>query len=279
MTMIMLYRNTRVQNRDRGSVWELEGDDRKILNRADELYGNYKSTLKDINNKRTEEESKFLAPKLSEYISASGTLNPDNKEDIGIAMSIIADATNPATGFIDVDKKKQYNIETINSWLKDPQEKLVTHLRLSKNYDGSGKLTVEHNKDIYTIPLSADKFKSYYPNYSGLSWLSQVKSDLKQSNNTTNTNVVGDPVHATFTGDDLPLINGTDYASKVRVDIEGDVDNNGSENDLYQIRLYVHDGNTWHDAIINQKGYLPEGELERKFKAIGMDAVKYVLEH
>jgi hypothetical protein len=260
--------------------FSLSSSQRALVQRVEEVYNKYKPVLKTLEEQRLKEESDYLAPKIAQFVSTSGTLNKENKEDMRRVTSAIGDAANTKTGMVDVDSKKEFDISKINSWMADAKISKVVNYRVSKNFDGSGVLTIEYNKDIQKIPLSADRFAEYFPEYAKLSWMNKVKFDLKRSPySTTNINKREDATHSGFTGYDLPDLRETTWASKVRVDIEGGYKNDGSSADLYQIRVYVLDGSLWKSKVVNQLGHLPEGEVERKFNNIGMEVVDYILKN
>ena len=194
------------------------------------------------------------------------------------ADRILANAANPPAGRIDVDNKKDFNIEEINKWRQDSKLSKTIDYRISKNYDGSATFIIQNGKEVQKIPLSAEQFNNYFPRYAAVNPITRMKYlTLSSPENTTNAVKKGDPVNAAFSGYSLPLLQDTTIASRVRYDVEGSSRNVGDRNGRYLIRVYVFDGKIWHQEIINQKGYIGEEEIQDKLNNIGMDVVNHIL--
>lgn len=225
-------------------------------------------------------ESDYLTSKTPENFSMSGTLNKKNDIDMQNTEALISDSMNPELGSLDLNTYKDYDAETVQAWRQDEKINKSLDYRIVKNYDGSGELIIQNGKQIQKIPMSPMQFNNYYPRYAQSNPVSRIKSTILASpGNTTNINKRGDAVNAAYTGYDIPLLKGTNYAKNVRFDVEGAKSNTGGKIDSYQIRLYVLDGNIWKDMVINQKGYIGEEQIEDAISGIGMDLVNYTLKN
>jgi hypothetical protein len=93
------------------------------------------------------------------------------------------------------------------------------------------------------------------------------------------TNVMGreNPIGAKYSGYTIPGIAYTNYAPRVRFDVEGAKGNNGGENDRFQVRLYAFDGTTWKKDILNQQGHVSAAGVEEILNQIGPLTVEEVL--
>ena len=150
---------------------------------------------------------------------------------------------------------------------------------INKNYDGSGSLIVQHGTEQQTIPLSADQFMNYFPRYAVLNPITKMKNDILSSpENTTNPLRKNEPTTAAYTGNSIPNLRGTNFATRVRYDVEGASSNNGSSSDGYVIRVYAcDDKGGWHQGIITEQGYIGEGKIQAAIDMIGMEVVEKIL--
>ena len=124
-----------------------------------------------------------------------------------------------------------------------------------------GSLRIMNGSEVQEIPLNGKQLAKYFPQAAKGHALDSAKFMIMGSSTKT-TNSMGfrdggpdGAVNAAFTGDQLPLIQGSRYASLVRFDIEGASDNDGDDDDLYQLRMYVNDNGIWKSDIVNKEGY------------------------
>jgi len=246
---------------------------RKIAKAATPLVSGFIKQKFDI-------EAEYLTSKTPENFSMSGTLNKTNDIDMQNTQSLISDSMNPALGSLDLGSYKDFDAEIVQKWRQDETISKSLDYRIVKNYDGSGELIIQNGKDIQKIPMSTMQFNNYYPRYAKSNPVTKIKNTILASpGNTTNINKRGDAVNAQYTGYDVPLLQGTNYAKNVRFDVEGAKSNTGGKIDSYQIRLYVFNNNIWKDMVINQKGYIGEEQIQDAISDIGMDLVNETLKN
>ena len=256
----------------------LTATEKVLVNKADDVYKQNSSTVsKNFSDKLTA-ESNYLATKMPEFMTMEGTLDRENKEDMRRITALISDSKNPSTGIIDVNKKSDFNPDLVTKWREDPKIKDVDY-RIIKNYDGSAKVIIQHGTEVQSIPLTADTFNRYFPRYAEVSPITQMKNDILSSpENTTNILHRGDPVNAAYTGYNIPNLQGTNYASRVRYDVEGTASNTGAPTDKYQVRVYAcDDKGQWHQDVINQTGYIGEERIQDAINMIGTDVIANIL--
>ena len=261
---------------DHNNGKRLTQEQKIILDRAGSLANHYGGSIDKLIDQKLTIESDYLATKMPKYQTMEGTLDVNNKHDISMAHQLISNAIGSNLPGLDTEHGEGFDIPTLTQWQEDPKIKQNLTYRIVKNYDGSGKFIVQHGKDRQTIPMTAERFKDYFPRYSEVNPVTQIKDIILQSpEKTTNPLKKGDPVNAAFRGTNLPLLQGTNYASKVRYDIEAS-STKGPITD-YMIRLYVWDGRIWHDALITQNKFVSDVDLQDKINGIGMEMVNYVL--
>jgi hypothetical protein len=169
----------------------------------------------------------------------------------------------------------------INQWRADYGDEKLTYVA-EKKYDGSGYLKVYNpSNEKQIIPLSPAQLQRYFPKVAKSSIMTPIKfQTLTSPGHTTNSMGSQNPAGAFLSGYSnlLPGLNGSKYAGRVRVDIEGDPDNNGSEADRYQVVMYAHDGKTWKaPTVVNNQGYVDAAGVEEILANIGETTVKDVL--
>jgi len=248
-----------------------------VYNKAKQISEHAAPVVSGLIKQKLDLESSYLTNKMPESFSMSGTLNKTNKLDMQHTDALISDSMNPALGMLDLEKSKDFDPATVSKW---KTEKKPLDYRIVKNYDGSGELIIQNGTEIQKIPMTPETFNNYYPRYAQTNPVTRIKSMILASpGNTTNINKRGDAVNAQFTGYDVPLLKGTNYAKNVRFDIEGAKSNTGGKIDNYQVRLYAFDGKVWHSSVINQQGYIGEEQIQDAINGIGMDLVNYTLKH
>ena len=215
---------------------------------------------------------------MPEVQTTFGTLNMGDKVTKVRTENLIGNAIKryDELGALDVTNPGDFSKSTMSEWAKKGLENL--QIVAEKRYDGSGQLVIYNEGAKQIIPLTADQLAAYYPNVARNSFMTNVKyMTLSSPGRTTNSVSPGDPVNAYMSGYDIPGIRQSAYAPKVRLDVEGAPNNNGSDRDRFQVRMYVYNGSTWKDAVLNQQGYVNASGIEEIFNGIGPTTVKDVL--
>jgi hypothetical protein len=253
--------------------------DKQLEEKGYSVYSKFNTEVVDNYTKKLNAESEYLTTKTNEYMTMEGTLSNSNKVDMNIADQLIANSIANPIGMIDVNRKSEFNATTITSWREDPKIKGNLDYRLIKNSDGSGTFVIQHGSDKQIIPLTASYMSTYYPQYAGISSINTMKDAIMSSPEfTTNPISKGNPTSALYTGYAIPNLRDTEWASRVRFDVEGSFRNIGSPEDDYQIRVYViDDKGLWHDEIINQTGFIKEGRIMEAVEGIGTEVIMQIL--
>jgi hypothetical protein len=102
---------------------------------------------------------------------------------------------------------------------------------------------------------------------------------LASPNKTTNVTGTVDPVNAYISGYSLPGIASSPLAPKVRVDIEGSANNDGSAADKFQVRLYYNTNDGWKNTILNNQGYVTEDGVQTILENIGPNTIQSMLKY
>lgn len=254
--------------------------ERSINNKVNTLVRQVNPSISKLVEAKTIKESEYLADKTPDAFPTNGTLSKDNETDMDHVAQLISESMNPDTEIIDVTKKSDWSGKKVTEW-RD-KEAIAKNLdyRLRINPDGTGKLIVAHGTEEYTIPLTARAFAAYFPRYAEKSPVDNIKKLIIGSvNGTTNINKKGDAVNSEYTGYTLPLLKDTNYASKVRYDVEGRKSITGGKYDGYQVRVYVYDDKEkiWKNSVINQRGYIGEDSVMDAINSIGMNIVESIL--
>lgn len=232
-------------------------------------------------------ESDYIAQRLPEYQSTIGTLSPNNKMQMDKVEQLVGNTNDLLNRGekMDLSRGETYDPATVVSWRTGDDKTQVKYL-VEKRGDGSGVLVIQKGGDKQVIPLNPTRFSQYFPEYSQVNPVTPILDVIKMNaKNTTNslnlTNKdAGAAVGAYFSGssDYFPLLKNTEYGSKVRFDVEGAYNNNGSSSDRYQIVMYVDPGNGgWKRDIVTSKGMIPAENILPLLNNIGEKKVKEVL--
>jgi hypothetical protein len=229
---------------------------------------------------KSQKESEYLGKYMPEVQSTYGTLNISDKVTKAGIEYLIGNATETYNrmGALDVTNKESFNPATINTLRqKYGDEKLV--FVAEKKFDGSGLLNVYGpSNEKQTIPMTPAQLQKYFPKVARQSFMTPVKITIMSSpGKTTNSMNADNPVTAYMSGYDIPALRETNWAGKVRLDIKGDPDNNGSDNDAFNVVMYVYDKNNWTKATSLTNRYLNAAEVEEVISNIGTQTVKDVL--
>jgi hypothetical protein len=234
----------------------------------------------NIVSQKLKAQSDYLAANMPEVQVTSGALNMDNKVTAKNVEFLIGNATRfyDQFGYLDQENPSDFSPSTISDMRTGEGAKELRYIA-ERNYDGSGRLLVyDKNNRKQIIPLSQSDLMTYFPDVAQTSFMTRVKFDIMSSPGRT-TNVMGreNPIGAKYSGYTIPGLSNSQYAPRVRWDVEGAKGNNGGEYDRFQVRLYVFDGNTWKDDILNQQGHVSAAGVEDILSQIGPVTVEEVL--
>ena len=203
-----------------------------------------------------------------------GTLDSKNEQHRRIIEGVIGNKKlEYETGGVDSEFKKNFNPETIDKMRGDPQ----TTYTVVKKYNESGgptaDLVLSLGGTTQIVPMNSSEFNDFFPNEARTSPIENIKYMIIASpNNTTNMSGRKDEsgaVNAYLSGYNIPLLASTDLAGIVRFDIEGEAFNDGSDNDMFAIRMYVNDGGTWKTDLITGNEFVSEQKIQEFLNNIG----------
>lgn len=263
--------------------WEQRSPLEKVMvNSTEETFKKFKGPLSEVNKRKQEAESKFLADRMPERQTMSGTLHKDNVEDMRLVDELI---TNKGLEFfqggLDSNKKKDYSPDNVAKLTAFKNEK-DTRYTLVKKYGGAGELIISTGSGTVQqkITLTPTEFSTYFPKYSRSNPISDIKYNVLSSpGKTTNTKGVTDgssAVTAGLTGYDIPQLSGTAVAPLVRMDVTGSPFNDGSGNDKYVVTFYVNNNGTWISRVLNDE-YVNDAGLQSIIGNIGTNTIDSVL--
>lgn len=257
---------------------QLSAGEKVIMNRSQEIVRTFRPQAEALVTQGLKQQSEYLSRYMPEVQTTFGTLNMGDKVTKVRTENLIGNAIKrfDELGALDVTNPGDFSKNTISEWAKKGLENL--QIVAEKRYDGSGQLVIYNEGAKQIIPLTADQLAAYYPNVAKNSFMTNVKyMTLSSPGKTTNAVKKGDPVNAYMSGYDIPGLRQSGYAPKVRLDVEADADNDGSDRDRFQVRMYVYDGSNWKNAVLNQQGYVNASGVEEIFNGIGPTTVKDVL--
>lgn len=194
------------------------------------------------------------------YQEQVATLRNENVNDMNEVRNVIGDMiTKLNTGEpVSLPSGKKISVESLEKIQKEIGKGATA--AIAKASDGSAVLEVQLGGETQTIPLSAREFSQRFSNYAKTNPFTESLRALN-SNPFKTTNIGGgagdksaDATNAAFTGYSVPLLNGTEYANRVRFDIIGRNENSGdADNDRYGLRIFVQRPNgSW--AVSDNKG-------------------------
>lgn len=259
---------------------KLNESEKIIADRAQTIFMKFRDRGNSIVMNGMKAQSDYLAKNMPEVQVTSGTLNMDNKATAKNVEYLIGNATRfyDQFGSLDTDNPDDFSPSVISNMRSGEGSKELRYIA-ERNYDGSGKLIVyDKNNKKQTIPLNQSDLMTYFPDVAKSSFMTGVKYDIMSSPGRT-TNIIGreNPVGARYSGYDIGGLRYSQYAPRVRVDIEGAKGNNGGDGDRFQVRLYAFDGNTWKHDILNQQGHVGAAGVEDILSQIGPLTVEEVL--
>jgi len=235
-------------------------------------------TTKVYNEKRAFQQ-KEIAKIMPQYQAAVSALNAGDKGTKASIDKVIGEMYGlyNSLGALDVKAKKEFNPDTISEWVSGKGGANLKYVLRKAEDNSSAYLEIYKGNEVQRIPLNQRQFQKYFPSAAQVSPMENIKYMINGSPNKT-TNAMnlkedspGAAMNAAFTGEMSPLLAGTGLAPLVRFDVEGDEDNIGDENDLYQLRMYVNDNGVWKSDIVNKQGYATYERVMDMFNNIGTD--------
>lgn len=258
----------------------LTATEKIVGERSQKIFMKFKERANTIVANGMKAQSDYLATNMPEVQVTSGTLNMDNKVTAKNVEYLIGNATRfyDEFGYLDQQNPNDFSPSTVSKMRIGEGAKEVRYVA-ERNYDGTGRLIMydkDNNKQI--IPLNQSDLVTYFPEVAKSSFMTNVKYDIMSSPGRT-TNTIGreNPIGARYSGYDISGLRFSQYAPRVRVDIEGAKGNNGGEGDRFQVRLYAFDGTTWKNSVLNQQGHVGAAGVEDILSQIGPVTVEEVL--
>ena len=236
-----------------------------------DLYEKKKGEIDNVIKEKNKAQSNYLAKIMPEPQTMNIGINLKNETDMNIINQAIGLKSQDYLehGALDTKKPNDFDPEVVNKLTKDGK----ANYNIIKNYDGTAKLIITNGVDKQTIPLAANEFSNWFPQYAGINPMTKFKASvLSSSNKTTNMTGIGNPAGAAIHGYSplVPAISSNPKISnKVRFDIEGSPNNIGADTDKYQIRVYYHSSKGWQDAILNDGGYKSEADILPLLQSVG----------
>jgi hypothetical protein len=258
----------------------LTSAERTSIDRATAIKLKMDPMIGQVDSKKAALQSRFLAERMPERQSMEGALSKTNKEDMDLVERLLTmKGRESMMGGVDGMKSESFSPEGINKLREDKN----VGYTIEKKYDGSAVLHVTNGSGAQDVPMTATEFKSYFPAYSRTNPVSDIKSAIlgspKQTTNLKGGHDGSNAVNAYMSGYDLPNLARTPLAHLVRVDVEGDGNNNGGGRDNYQVRMYVNSNGQWHTKILNTEGFVSEGGIQAILDNIGPNTVSDLLKN
>jgi hypothetical protein len=259
---------------------QLTATEKVVVNRAQTLFGKFNDRANTIVTQGMKAQSDYLATHMPEVQVTYGTLNMDDKATAKNVEYLIGNATRfyDQFGNLDTENPNDFSPSTVSGMRAGEGAKEIRYVA-ERNYNGTGKLIMyDKNNNKQIIPLSQSDMVTYFPEVAAKNFMTDVKISIGNSAGRT-TNLIGreNPVGTRYSGYNISGISNTQYAPRVRVDIEGAELNNGDEYDLFQVRLYAFDGKTWKHDVLNQQGHVDAAGVEAILKEIGPGTVEEIL--
>jgi hypothetical protein len=255
---------------------QLTPTERVLVDKTNEIKSSATNAVRNVYTQKLQWQSAELAKRMPEYQTMEGVLSKENKTDMDLAQRLITQKLKEYSdlGAVDVYNKSDFVPSTISEMLK----KTDVGYTISKNYDGSANLVITSGDTKQTVPMNAIEFAAYFPKYAVTNPVTNIKyAVLASPNKTTNITGTVDPVNAYISGYSLPGVSSTPLAPKVRVDVEGSANNDGSANDRFQVRLYYNTNDGWKNVILNNQGYVTEDGVQTILQNIGPATIQSML--
>lgn len=249
-----------LEKRQKTGLASLRGDEASIMKSID----NVRSELTSKSGKIMAEKNKFIQNQLGtimpQYQDEVGSL--DMKDDVTKSRvdNLIGNMYAIADQLGKIDSEK-FDPAIITSWRTGKGSGDLKYVVKRKADMSGGTLQIINGNEVQEVPLTGKQLGRYFPQAAKGNPLDGAKYMIMSSpTKTTNAMGVTDggpdgALNAAFTGDQLPLLQGSKYSSLIKFDIEGADDNDGGDDDVYQLRMYVNDNGVWKSDVVNKEGF------------------------
>jgi hypothetical protein len=237
----------------------------------------------EIARQKVVAQDDYIAKRMPEVQSYTGALNTEDKETMASISALVGvkKYEYDQLGALNVKRKADFDPATLDKFVSGDGSK-ATSYTLTKNYDGSGKLTLNNAGQKQVIPLTRKELVDYFPEAADTSgnMITNIKAAILGSENfTTNSTGTDNPVNSYFSGYNIPGIQETALASMVRMDIKGATSNVGDDSDLFEVLMYVNTSDGWKKSVLNKKGYVNSAGLQMIINNIGTATVEDVIKY
>lgn len=250
-----------------------------ILNQAKDLGKSVSPIASKIISDKAKFQTDYLSARMPERQTQVGTISMNNKQDNDRVEQLIGNKLLQATelGGVNVRDKADFNAETIEKIRKDSKATYT----IEKKYDGSANLIMTGGGARQIVPMNSSEFAAFFPKYAVSNPINEIKyAVLASPNHTTNLkggNDAANAVNAYMSGYNIPGLANTAIAPLVRLDVEGDPDNDGSAGDKFVVRMYVNNNGDWKTTTLNQNRYVSEDGVQGIINNIGTHTVDDLL--
>jgi len=234
----------------------LTASERIITDKTLDINSRMAPVLDNVIKKKFDYETKTIAKLDPSYQEQVGTINPKNEHDMSILGNLIGNTidTYNTLGKLDLSNGAKYDPDTLAGMRSDSgRAKEDVTSSIIKRPDGSALIVINQGTKSQTIPVSAKDFGGYFPDYAKSNPFNEDIHAIDASPYGTtnmgpgNGRTSADGVNAAHSGYELPLLQNTPWASKVRYDIVGDKGDDGMSNG-YAVRLFINKNGIWIPA-------------------------------
>lgn len=257
--------------------------DKAFIKKGKELAVKYHELSGNVSQQKFNYEKESLLKYDVTRQQQIGTLNPQNKEDEASISQLLGNKFKDynTVGAADTYEKGDFNPETITEWRTGKGAADLKYTVVKKS-DGSADLHIINGTEEQIVPMSESDVQTFFPSVGKVHPLAEAKSAIDQSmTHTTNAaGVRSNPAGAVgsmFSGYDLPQLRKTALAPLVRYDIEGRAANDGSNNDRYQVQMYVNKNGVWKSVVLNQAGYKSLDDIQLILSNVGTQTINEIL--
>lgn len=264
----------------------LTASERIIVNQTNDINTRASEVARNLRKEKFDYQAKKIGQLDPNYQNQVGTLNQKNVTDMNSVDQLIGNKIEQynTLGALDTNKKSDFDPDVVQKMRTAASAgKEDINYVVIKSHNGSAKLIIQQGSKSQTIPMTSEEVSKFFPSVAKTNPLNEDKYSVQASSSKT-TNLLGgrgdDPanaINAAHTGHELPGLQSTTWASKVRYDIEGSQDNDGSSKDVFALRLYVNTPQGWKTGIVNQTGYRDLGWVEETLQNIGTQTIDNAL--
>ena len=260
----------------------MSGDDKKLM----EFSKSVNTQLGDVGALSKVAVSKFIATNSPVYAvqrAAIDISDPKKAKDLDEFLATKS-AQFSSKGSLDVSDFGEY---TPSASAKIRGEKGSTFV-IEKNKDGGANVILmgaDGSRQI--VPAQPSEVALFFPEVAVTSPFADLKETISTSKtrttNSANQRFIpgsgNTGVNAKLSGYQLPQLSNSGYESKVRIDVEGNEDNNGNTlTDNYTVVMYVPDPKTgmWKGNYISG-GYVSESDVMKVISRVSPDNINQAI--